>query len=192
MVTGHEIASAEDYGYPIKAGRRKVTLWSKTPWEHIDAVGDKEMPSGRFISGTVATELGLVRVVGVCIPWSHAHVSSGRRDAAPWEEHRRYLTGLSRYLARIATKRLIVLGDFNQTVPRTRAPKAVKHLLDETFPEGVGIVTSGEIPRIARKTVDHIALSSDLSAVSLYGLSNIGANGKQLSDHFGVVAEISA
>jgi hypothetical protein len=187
---GYEASSSEDYGYPIKAGRRKVTLWSKAPWENVDEIGDKRMPPGRFVSGTTVTELGRIHVVGVCVPWSHAHVSSGRQDAAPWDEHRQYLEGLSRYLAGVSANAVILLGDFNQTVPRSRAPKAMSRLLDESLPKSLRLVTSGEIPRIGRRTVDHIALSSDLTLTGLFGLSNIGESGKQLSDHFGIVADI--
>ena len=36
---GHTICSPEDYGYPVREGRRKVLLWSKRPWERVDDVG---------------------------------------------------------------------------------------------------------------------------------------------------------
>ena len=43
---GHVICSRPDYGYPIKEVRRKVLLWSSEPWEHVDDVGDDQMPPG--------------------------------------------------------------------------------------------------------------------------------------------------
>ena len=42
-----------------------------------------------------------------------------------------------------------------------------------------------------RKCIDHIALSDDLAFTSLGVVSNIH-EGKNLSDHFGVVAGLSA
>ena len=85
-----------DYGYPNKGGRRKVVLWIKHPWTEVDATGDEAMPTGRFVSGVT----GGIRFVGVCIPWSAAHVSSGRKDRRPWEDHLSYCRGLGRVLAR--------------------------------------------------------------------------------------------
>lgn len=38
---GHVVTSAEDYGYPIKKGRRKVLVWSRNPWTNVDAVGSE-------------------------------------------------------------------------------------------------------------------------------------------------------
>jgi hypothetical protein len=37
------------------------------------------------------TPIGPIRFVGVCIPWRDAHVRTGRRDRAPWEDHLRFL-----------------------------------------------------------------------------------------------------
>ena len=42
-----------------------------------------------------------------------------------------------------------------------------------------------------RRSVDHIALSEDLAVGSLGMISNIH-EGRNLSDHFGVVADLSA
>src|SRR5688572_33230249 len=74
---GHVISSAEDYGYPIKLGRRKALHWSRQPWTDIDSVGDPELPTGRFIAATTFTPIGPIRFIGVCIPWKDAHVRSG-------------------------------------------------------------------------------------------------------------------
>ena len=65
---GHTIGSQEDYGYPIREGRRKVLLWSKRPWERVDDVGDRSMPPGRFVAGVTETSIGQLTVIGICIP----------------------------------------------------------------------------------------------------------------------------
>ena len=77
--TGHCIVSRPDYGYPIKAGRRKVMLWSREPWEQVDDLGVDSMPPGRFVSGVTRTSLGEIRVVGVCIPWFGSRIEPQAR-----------------------------------------------------------------------------------------------------------------
>ncbi len=188
----HPIFSDEDYGYPIRQGRRKVALWSKKPWREINAVGSADMPRGRFISGVTDSVVGPLHCVGVCIPWSHAHVTGGRKDAKAWEEHLGYLEGLARYLRGIEKQRLIVMGDFNQMVPRTRAPKKAYEKLMDALPPQLSIETTGPIPDVDKQTLDHITISSDLSVSGLTGLSNYSPTGERLSDHFGISLSIGA
>jgi hypothetical protein len=65
---GHVIDSEPDYGYPIEDGRRKVLLWSRTPWREVDLLGTADLPSGRFVTGMTETPVGSVRVPGLCVP----------------------------------------------------------------------------------------------------------------------------
>lgn len=130
---GHAITSEADYGYPNNEARRKVLLWSPSPWRDVDAVGHAALPPGRYVAGVTETPLGPVEVHGICIPWAAAHVSSGRRDRHRWEDHCAYLDGLRRILSRPAPHPRIVLGDFNQAVPRTRAPRDVHEKLLHTL-----------------------------------------------------------
>lgn len=44
------ISASADYGYLPKAGRRKVLLWSRSPWIHVDDLGAESLPSGRSLS----------------------------------------------------------------------------------------------------------------------------------------------
>ena len=80
---GHVIDAGTDWGYPLpkaSPGRRKVLLWSRQPWTPVfDALQDA-LPGGRLVAGVTETPVGKVTVVGVCIPWGGAHVTSGRRD----------------------------------------------------------------------------------------------------------------
>lgn len=93
--SGHLIESGPDYGYPIKEGRRKVLLWSAQPWDEVSIHDDLSFPSGRIVSGVT----GGIRFVGVCIPWSAAHVSGGRKDRKTWEDHLLYLDALKELLS---------------------------------------------------------------------------------------------
>ena len=55
---GHAICAGADYGYGIQKSRRKVLLWSRSPWEHVDNIGDARLPPGRLVSGVTRTSLG--------------------------------------------------------------------------------------------------------------------------------------
>ena len=119
---GHVIDGGEDWGYPIVPGRREVLLWSKWPWRNKwPRRNSSTVPgsmAGRFVAGVTETPIGELTVCGVCIPWFHAHVLDGRKDRKMWEEH---LDWLRRFggLSYATGSRTIVLGDFNQRIPRT-------------------------------------------------------------------------
>lgn len=188
---GHVIAAEENYGYRIVPGRRKALLWSRNPWRKTDCVGSPDLPPGRFVRGETETSIGAVTVVGICIPWSHAHVTGGRRDRAPWEDHCAYLRHLRPILRGIEGP-LIVMGDFNQRIPRMRGNAHAEALLHAALgPLSVG--TSGPIPVAGetgcRAAIDHIAHDASLTARAVTGLSN-HADGRQLSDHFGVTVTL--
>ncbi len=80
---GHLAECEADSGYGVRGGRRKVILWTRWPLEDLDPIGSSELPPGRFVAATCRTPDGPLRLIGVCIPWSHAHVSTGRRVRAP-------------------------------------------------------------------------------------------------------------
>lgn len=189
---GHSISSQPDYGYPIKPHRRKVILWSKEPWRQVDDVGAESMPPGRFVSGVTQTSLGEVTVVGICIPW-HASRTEARRGSERkdrWEDHKKYLARLTEVLEHITTHRLIVTGDFNQVIGAgSRAPHELRSALEKAFGNRLTIVSS-TLAFNGRKAIDHIALSDDLNSKSLGAISNVDGD-RKLSDHFGVVAEIT-
>ena len=108
-----------------------------------------------------------------------------------WEDHARYLAGLTTVLEQRSTaERLIVMGDFNQIVgPGNRAPAELQSALGDAFPPSVAIATS-LLAFQGRGSIDHIALSADLTVESLSAISNIHG-GRRLSDHFGVVADLA-
>lgn len=168
--------------------RRKVLLWSKEPWTEIDDQGHGSMPPGRFVSGTTkTTALGKVTVVGVCVPYreSRTRWTNDGVHRRPWDDHVQYLEGLRPVLDRIA-KRLVVLGDFNQRTEGSY-PTRVRQALHAAFPPGAMIATGGLGEE--RRSIDHVAISDELSAHSLKVISRYHG-GKALSDHHGVAADL--
>lgn len=141
---GHMIAGGDDPGYPIVEGQKKVLLWSKEPWERVE-FGPREMPEGRFVAAITETPIGSLTVVGVCIPWHFAHVNTGCKNRRPWEVHLDWLSAFRRTAHATASGRTVVLGDFNQRIPRSWTPKHVHAALRQAL-EGLSISTSGELP----------------------------------------------
>ena len=189
---GHVICSQPDYGYRVKEGRRKVVLWSREPWNQVDDLGVNSMPPGRFVAGVTQTSLGEVIVIGVCVPWfgSRTEARRGLDRKVQWGDHEQYLAGLTDIVGRRSVEGLIVMGDFNQIIgPGSRAPLELQMALQNAFPSSMRIVTS-ELVFQGRRNIDHIALSEELTVESLDIISNIH-DGMDLSDHFGVVAEVS-
>lgn len=190
LEAGYAISGEADWGYDSDPNARKVILWSKSPWQNVDQIGDRGLPSGRFVSGTTETPLGLVNVIGVCIPWRDAHVRTGRCDREPWQDHLAYLDVLQGIISDSSSK-TVLLGDFNQRVPRRWTPERVHQRLLDAIKERLKIVTSGLLQPIGAQTIDHLAVSSDLEAKSIETISNVADDGKKLSDHFGVTAVLS-
>lgn len=187
---GHVISSQEDYGYPLKEGRRKVLLWSKRPWVKVDDLGEASMPPGRFVSGTTDSSLGEVTVVGICIPWSGSRVRWTTKKRRMWQDHRDYLGGLAEVLRSLPTRRLMIMGDFNQRIGQgDTVPTELRSALQETMPSGITIATSA-VGLTGRRSIDHIALGDDLTVECLGVIDNLD-KGRRLSDHFGVYAYLS-
>ncbi len=190
---GHAIRSQPGSGYRVREDRRKVILWSREPWQAVDDVGIDSLPPGRFVSGVTQTSVGAVRVVGVCIPWfgSRTEKRRGSERKQQWEDHASYLAGLRVLLTRDPATPLIVMGDFNQAIGTgSRAPAELRSALRDAFPPGMRIATA-DLTFQGRGSIDHIAVSEDLTVGSIGAISNHD-DGRTLSDHFGIVAEISA
>lgn len=182
---GHVITSEADYGYPLKPGRRKVLLWSRQPWRGADHFGDPDLPGGRYVAGRTTTSQGEIEVIGVCVPWKDAHVRTGRKDRTTWEDHLRYLVALGSLLATRTTRTLIV-GDFNQRLPRRREPKPIHNALRASLLDSMRVATEGALPPNGLYTVDHVAHTPDIEPGEASSIPNDGPSGRPLSDHFGV------
>ena len=184
---GHVIDAGTDWGYSIpkaSPGRRKVLLWSKRPWTPVFDPLHAQLPGGRLVAGATETPIGKITVVGVCIPWSGAHVFTGGRNRLPWEDHRAWIVGFDwLYFGEGPT---IVLGDFNQAFPRVRTPPLLNQALQDALQKrGLRVVTEGfldpptpavgDVPGpsqvelsdakpgdVSAQLIDHIAHSEDL------------------------------
>ena len=165
---GYIISSHEDYGYKSKNGRRKVILWSKNEWTDIDKLGSKDIPSGRFISGVTSG----IRIIGLCIPWRFAHVSTGRKDRKPWEDHLSFIQNLS-----FSNKKTIILGDFNQNIPKKNQPEIVFSSLKNMI-DGFNLLTTN-------MGLIHVVISTDLIAESIKTIAT-----ENNSDHDGINCSI--
>ena len=189
---GHSICAGDDWGQTRRQGqegRRKVMLWSREPWEAVDDGGLNSLPPGRFASGITQTGIGAVTVIGVCIPYSRSRVGP-RWNRKIWQDHEEYLDGMAALLKRAPKTRLIVVGDFNQRIgQRSSTPVRLRIALQSSLGLNLSIVTAG-LGFQGRRTIDHIALSRDLAAESLGVVSNVHED-DNLSDHFGVVADLA-
>ena len=185
---GDIIASEADYGYPLREGRRKVILWTRHKWTERDSVGSRHLPPGRFAAGTLSLDQAEIRIVGVCIPWSAAHVSTGSRDRTRWEDHLDYLDGLGSYVADCAETDTIVLGDFNQAIPRFRQPVHVALSLEaNVLNRGLTPISKGMVCDKGLPLIDHICVSAGSTGQVSATLPKQSGR-MRLSDHTGILA----
>jgi endonuclease/exonuclease/phosphatase family metal-dependent hydrolase len=171
--------------------RRKVLLWSRNPWESVDIAGPSGIPEGRYVAGTTLTRLGELTFIGVCIPYRWAGVQYDLPKREPWELHLTYLAALDQSLP-MNPARTVLLGDFNQRVPRKYQPQRIFDELDRVILRRFSIATSGPVPDIERQAIDHVCHSHDLISKSTAGLSNARPDGGKISDHFGVRVELTS
>jgi hypothetical protein len=83
----------------------------------------------------------------------------------------------------------VVGGDWNQRIPRKWQPKRVFEALRDALPADLEVVTAGAVPGLDRLLIDHLAISSELSAPVVEGFEKEDEEGG-LSDHDGVVVEV--
>lgn len=168
---------------------RKILLWSKSSWEDVDDFGSTNLPIGRFISGRTTIAGQTVRVIGVCIPYHMADVTYGSKDKKPWEQHKLFLDLFPEIVSRY-TGPVIIAGDFNQTYPRIKYGNREAAMKMKAAFSDFDIVTKGIINGLDKAGIDHIAISKELSAQSVWGWKNI-VDGNRLSDHDGAGCELS-
>ncbi len=185
---GYVIKSDPNYGYPNKGDRRKVLLWSKHPWQEVDSLGNKGLPSGRFVTGITQG----IRFVGVCIPWRDAHVRSGRKDRALWEDHLQYLNAFAPLVDTYCNAEIpvCVAGDFNQRIPRSQQPQEVYQRLARVLDAGLKVATAGKVDADGNQLIDHVASCERLFVQVDEIIPKKSAAGLRLSDHVGVITSI--
>jgi len=182
-----------DWGYRIThPERRKVILWSRWPLEHVSTQVPPGVRTGRLVDAVTATPLGPIRVLAVCIPWRDAHVRTGiKPHRMRWREHIEYVTHLGHVLAEHPPSTpLVMMGDFNQRLPRTTQPRAMcDRLLAALGPVQVVTAGHGPLPGLSRQEVDHIAISGGLVADRVWGVDRHDGE-RTLSDHDAVLATV--
>jgi endonuclease/exonuclease/phosphatase family metal-dependent hydrolase len=185
---GFVLDAHADYGYGATGDRRKVLLWSRSPWTAVDRVGNETMPGGRYASGVT---LG-TRFVGICVPWRDAHVRTGRRDREPWEDHRRYLDALHGVVQTYAAapEPLVVLGDLNQRVPRYRQPPDVYAALQRVLWEGLACPTADDADWVHAQ-IDHLLVGAGVEVLDVVALPRVDPDGLRVSDHDGLVVRLT-
>ena len=174
---GHAIYGGDDWGYPNpENSRRKVVLWSK------------DLPPGRFVSGINRG----IRFVGVCIPWSGAHVDTGAKNRARWEDHTEYLKAFRPVLEEILSgpHPVCILGDFNQRIPTSPYFSRVYPLLRDCLELGLLVHTEGLEDKDGKPLIDHIVTSSGISCKVQEVIPKTDDEGNAMSDHSGVVVDI--
>ena len=184
---GDLIDAGSDWGCPVKKGwedRRKVLLWSKRRWTAPRTCPERPL-AGRFVAGTTQTEAGPLNVIGVCIPWRNAHVKTCQKDRKQWDEHKLWLRDFEKFCPD-APSRTIVLGDFNQCIPRRDQNKEAYAELRRVF-QPYTIRTTGWLGAAKALAIDHIAHTPDLLPIGDIGIwPGRSAHDRYLSDHFGV------
>ena len=180
---GYGIDAGSEWGYGPNEHRRKVLMWSRHPWSEVTAL-EVGAGHGRVVSALTNSPLGEILVIGVCIPWSAAHVSTGRRDARRWEEQIGCCAQLQEFSVH---RRSIMAGDFNQTIPRIRQPIRAADALGAVLTNW-SVGTSG--PRSFGPLIDHLATRGDL-VISEVGCWAASDSEGTLSDHVGVSCTVS-
>lgn len=162
-------------------------IWSKTVLDRVQL--DSPIDQSRFVAARTETPIGPVLILGVCVPWHMAEVKgTGGRKAKPWQHHLEYLEHLGKLMASL-DEPFVVAGDFNQRFPRVKyANRAAADAMEQTFAE-VSIVTAGVLDGCALPGIDHIALSSQLTAVRVAGWRN-DVTGNRMSDHDGAWVDV--
>ena len=182
---GNIIFSESNYGYNT-VDKYKVSLWSKKPWTAINETLP-HAPSGRFLSACTEADSALINIIGVCIPWKSAHVSTGMKNKKIWEDHVAYIDALNEYLASDTHSKQIVCGDMNQRIPIAKQPELVFNKLTNLL-RNHKIITTGIIPKIETVSIDHVAVKR-FDVKEMFGVSKI-QDGIELTDHDLIFCEL--
>lgn len=135
--------------------------------------------------------MGPMRVLGICAPHHAASQVGATTKARLWTEQVAFWNGLAKLIAtRDRSISTVLLGDFNQYVPRIWGSKAA-HAAMVTALDDLCVATGGPIIGIDKPTIDHVAHTPDLAPQAVLGLSRFDDDGRTLSDHFGVVARFA-
>lgn len=191
LLGGYETSVFGAVWSPTQPDERKILMWSKSPWSDEQICTFKNDPIGRIVAATTITPIGPLRIIGVCIPYSQANVRHKSMPVPPWHEHRQYISQLSRFLTQQPSDMpTIVAGDFNQRVPKTRAPRDVHDLLLNSL-GSLTIHTAGEHSADKIRLIDHMAASHDLEVRGLSLVVPPSVGRRPVTDHTGALLRFS-
>lgn len=190
---GYEIADrGATWSYNRRDGERLVLLWSPNPWREVEATGNEGTTKGGYIGGVTDTSTGPMRVLGICAPHHAASQVGATTKARLWTEQVAFWDGLAKLIAaRDRSIPTVLLGDFNQYVPRIWGSKAA-HAAMLAALDDLRVATGGPISGIDKPTIDHVAATPNLASQEVVGLSRFDDDGRALSDHFGVVVRFAS
>lgn len=190
LKSGHTICALPDYGMGVRRQRRKVILWSRNAWRPAIGLGRATLVPGRFVSGITDTSIGPLTVLGICIPWAGSRTARFGGNRRQWQDHEEYLDDIKKLLAPIDPSRVLLVGDFNQRLGgRSNVPLRLREKLQQALPS-VMTVTTADTEFAGRRAIDHIVVGDDLMAGAVDTIDNMDGD-RRLSDHFGVVADLS-
>jgi endonuclease/exonuclease/phosphatase family metal-dependent hydrolase len=154
-----------------------------TEWGEVEELRLPGLPSGRAVSGSTETPVGILRVLGVCIPWHMAGARYADPKRKQWDVHIEFLEALAVVLKQNPGFD-VVAGDFNQMRPRAWGSKVAEQKLLEAL-AGFTIATEAPLSGCLHAGgVDHIAIASDFEAIESFGWPN-KVGDQRFSDHEG-------
>lgn len=184
----NEIVSGPHYAARMES-ERKVVVYSRRAWSEVDMGQGRNGPDGRYVSAMTYAAGTKIRCIGVCVPWSGAATAEG--PLPKWQAHREFLAELKQTVLDLDFNMpVIVAGDFNQHVPRVRAPRDVYGMLDSAFSDQFTCFTAGPQGLSDLRVIDHLFASKHFKAPVVQLLANTGADGRALSDHAGLLVSL--
>lgn len=163
-------------------------IWSAAPWRDAEVLKNLEM-IGSAVTGRTDIAGTQVRVVGICIPYFGANPHGQLPRIKQWALHTDFILALAPMLACWRSEGpVIVAGDYNRRMPRVYGPKQSYELLEKAF-AGYNIATRGSIAGVAAQTLDHVAFAGDFRPLAVEGRSAVSPDGRECSDHFGVIVD---
>jgi hypothetical protein len=174
------------------ADERKVSIWSRWGWTTPEPA-PSGVPSSRWVAATTVTPQGPLRVIGICVPyrfaWVH-HRPPGERKRQVWEEHLRFLAGITDQVHEGETP-TVVAGDLNQRVPPDPRydPSVIVEARERALSD-LEIVTAGLRGSDGKPLLCHIASSAGATQPPEV-VDRVHSGGTTLSDHHGATASLS-
>ncbi|MEO9969674.1 MAG: endonuclease/exonuclease/phosphatase family protein [Hyphomonadaceae bacterium] len=186
---GHVISHVGYRSAHKKPSERLVLLWSSAPWQPL-VIPESLQYLGGLIGGVTNLDGQEMLCIGLCIPYHMAKLASEEKTR-PWHHHKTFLKQVAPWLrTQIGERPIIVVGDFNQRIPRKYGSREAYDLLMQAL-DPFEIITRGELAPLGELTIDHIGLNGGFRAARIEARSRFGHDGRPRSDHFGIFAEVT-